>query len=78
MGRLMDRFALARLFVCSALLEFGRDGHSLASSVLTFGLARFALAWVNQEIFRLDKNGSEWFPKKERALATASSMQGPT
>jgi ACS family hexuronate transporter-like MFS transporter len=45
--------------------------HSLASSVMGFGIARFALGLGESGNFPASiKTIAEWFPKKERALAT--------
>lgn len=46
-------------------------GHALANSVLSFGIARFALGFFEAGNFPAAiKTVAEWFPKKERALAT--------
>ena len=46
-------------------------GHAFASSVLGFGAARFALGLGESGNFPASiKTVAEWFPKKERALAT--------
>lgn len=51
--------------------SFAAIGHALASSVLGFGIARFALGLFEAGNFPAAiKTVAEWFPKKERALAT--------
>jgi MFS transporter, ACS family, aldohexuronate transporter len=51
--------------------SFAAIGHALANSVLSFGIARFALGFFEAGNFPAAiKTVAEWFPKKERALAT--------
>ena len=51
--------------------SFAAIGHALASSALGFGIARFALGLFEAGNFPAAiKTVAEWFPKKERALAT--------
>jgi MFS transporter, ACS family, aldohexuronate transporter len=51
--------------------SFAAIGHALASSVLGFGIARFALGLFEAGNFPAAiKTVAEWFPKKERAFAT--------
>jgi len=51
--------------------SFAAIGHALASSALGFGVARFALGLFEAGNFPAAiKTVAEWFPKKERALAT--------
>lgn len=51
--------------------SFAAIGHALASSVMGFGIARFALGLFEAGNFPAAiKTVAEWFPKKERALAT--------
>lgn len=71
-GRLIDRlgtrvgFALALIFWSLAAM-----GHALARTVLEFAVARFALGIGEAGNFPASiKTVAEWFPKKERALAT--------
>ena len=46
-------------------------GHAFARSVMGFGVARFALGLGEAGNFPAAvKTVAEWFPKKERALAT--------
>ena len=71
-GRLIDRigtrkgFSLAIIFWSVAAM-----GHALARSVFGFGVARFFLGLGEAGNFPAAiKTTAEWFPKKERALAT--------
>jgi MFS transporter, ACS family, hexuronate transporter len=71
-GRLIDRlgtrvgYALAMVFWSLASM-----GHAVAHSLSTFMLARFALGFGEAGVFPASiKCVAEWFPKKERALAT--------
>ena len=51
--------------------SFAAIGHALASSALGFGVARFALGLFEAGNFPAAiKTVAEWFPKKDRALAT--------
>src|SRR5215469_11831161 len=71
-GKLMDRIGARKGFSWSvALWSVAGMAHALASSVLAFGLARFALGLGQSGNFPASiKTVAEWFPKKERALAT--------
>src|SRR5579862_6891600 len=71
-GRLIDRlgtrigYAMAMAFWSLASM-----GHALASSLTTFIVARSALGFGEAGVFPASiKSVAEWFPKKERALAT--------
>jgi MFS transporter, ACS family, hexuronate transporter len=71
-GRLIDRlgtrlgFALAMVFWSLASM-----GHALASSLNSFFVARFSLGLGEAANFPASiKTVAEWFPRKERALAT--------
>jgi MFS transporter, ACS family, aldohexuronate transporter len=71
-GRLIDRlgtrvgYALAMVFWSLASM-----GHALAHSLTTFVIARSALGFGEAGVFPASiKSVAEWFPKKERALAT--------
>lgn len=71
-GRLMDRlgtrlgYALAMVFWSLASMA-----HSAASSLASFAIARSALGFGESGVFPASiKAVAEWFPKKERALAT--------
>jgi MFS transporter, ACS family, hexuronate transporter len=72
MGRLIDRlgtrvgYALAMVFWSLASMA-----HAAAGSLLTFMIARSALGLGESGVFPASiKCVAEWFPKKERALAT--------
>ena len=71
-GRLVDRlgtrlgYALAMVFWSLASM-----GHALGSSFTSFIVARSALGFGEAGVFPASiKTVAEWFPKKERALAT--------
>jgi len=71
-GRLIDRlgtrigYALAMVFWSVASMA-----HALANSLGTFAIARAALGFGEAGVFPASiKSVAEWFPKKERALAT--------
>jgi ACS family hexuronate transporter-like MFS transporter len=71
-GRLIDRlgtrlgYALAMVFWSLASM-----GHALASSFIGFLVARSALGFWEAGVFPAGiKTVAEWFPRKERALAT--------
>src|SRR6516165_359311 len=71
-GRLVDRlgtrigYALAMVFWSLASM-----GHAAASSLSSFLVARSALGFGEAGVFPASiKSVAEWFPKKERALAT--------
>jgi ACS family hexuronate transporter-like MFS transporter len=72
MGRLMDRFGTRKGFsVAIVFWSLAAMAHSLVSSVLGFGVARFALGLGESGNFPASiKTVAEWFPRKERALAT--------
>jgi MFS transporter, ACS family, hexuronate transporter len=71
-GRLVDRigtrvgYALAMVFWSLASMA-----HAVAGSLVSFGAARFCLGFWEAGVFPASlKSVAEWFPKKERALAT--------
>ena len=77
-GRLIDRigtrkgFSLAMIFWSAAAM-----GHALAHTVFGFGVARFFLGLGEAGNFPAAiKTVAEWFPKKERALATGIFNSG--
>src|SRR5215204_1688317 len=77
-GRLIDRigtrkgFSLAIIFWSVAAM-----GHALARTVFGFGAARFFLGLGEAGNFPAAiKTVAEWFPKKERALATGILNSG--
>jgi ACS family hexuronate transporter-like MFS transporter len=72
MGRLIDRlgtrigYAVAMVFWSLASMA-----HAVANSLGTFAIARAALGFGEAGVFPASiKSVAEWFPKKERALAT--------
>jgi ACS family hexuronate transporter-like MFS transporter len=72
MGRLIDRlgtragYAIAMVFWSLASM-----GHAIANSLTGFVIARSALGFGEAGVFPASiKSVAEWFPKKERALAT--------
>jgi ACS family hexuronate transporter-like MFS transporter len=71
-GRLMDTMGTRKGYA-GALTgwSLAAIGHAFASSALGFGVARFALGFFEAGNFPAAiKTVAEWFPKKERALAT--------
>lgn len=72
MGRLLDRFGVRRGFSFAIVAwSLAAMGHALARSALGFGVARAALGLGESGNFPgAIKTVAEWFPKKERALAT--------
>ncbi len=71
-GRLIDRFG-TKIGYATALTvwSLAAMGHALAGSALGFGIARSALGLGEAGNFPAAiKTVAEWFPKKERALAT--------
>jgi ACS family hexuronate transporter-like MFS transporter len=82
-GRLMDWLGTRRGFsLAVAIWSLAAMGHALARSVFGFAVARFALGLGEGGNFPAAvKTVAEWFPKKERALATgifnAGSNLGP-
>ena len=71
-GRLIDRWGTRRGYAFAiAVWSFAAAAHALARSVVGFGIARFALGIGESGNFPAAiKTVAEWFPKRERALAT--------
>ena len=71
-GRLMDRIGTRLGFSLSVIVwSLSAMGHALARSVAGFSFARFALGVGESGNFPGSiKTVAEWFPAKERALAT--------
>jgi ACS family hexuronate transporter-like MFS transporter len=71
-GRLMDRIGTRLGFSLSVIVwSISAMGHALARSVAGFSFARFALGIGESGNFPGSiKTVAEWFPAKERALAT--------
>ena len=71
-GRMMDRIGTRKGFSLSIIFwSLAAMGHALARTVFGFGVARFFLGLGEAGNFPAAiKTVAEWFPKKERALAT--------
>jgi ACS family hexuronate transporter-like MFS transporter len=71
-GRVMDWLGTRKGFSLSVLIwSLAAMGHALVSTVAGFSIARFALGLGEAGNFPASiKTVAEWFPKKERALAT--------
>lgn len=71
-GRLMDRFGTKIGYAAALTLwSIAAMGHALARSAFGFGIARAVLGLGEAGNFPAAiKTTAEWFPKKERALAT--------
>jgi ACS family hexuronate transporter-like MFS transporter len=77
-GRLIDKLG-TKLGYCLALVgwSLAAMGHALARTVMGFATARFALGFSEAGNFPAAiKTVAEWFPKKERALATGLFNSG--
>ena len=77
-GWLIDRLG-TRLGYClfMAIWALSAIGHSLASNALEFGMARFSLGLGESGNFPAAiKSVAEWFPQKERSLATGIFNSG--
>jgi ACS family hexuronate transporter-like MFS transporter len=77
-GRLMDRLGTRRGFALAvAGWSAVAAGHALAGSAFGFGVARFALGLCEAGNFPAAiKTVAEWFPRRERALATGIFNSG--
>src|SRR5882724_10801137 len=77
-GRLMDRLGTRKGFSLAVVFwSIAAMAHAFASSALGFGAARFALGLGEAGNFPASiKTVAEWFPKKERALATGIFNSG--
>jgi ACS family hexuronate transporter-like MFS transporter len=77
-GRLIDRIGTKLGFAIAIVLwSLAAMGHALAKTVIGFGTARFALGVGEAANFPAAiKATAEWFPKKERALATGIFNSG--
>src|ERR1051325_11501485 len=71
-GRLIDRIGTRKGFSLAIIFwSFAAMGHALARTLCGFGVARFFLGLGEAGNFPAAiKTVAEWFPKKERALAT--------
>jgi ACS family hexuronate transporter-like MFS transporter len=72
MGRLIDRFGTRTGYgVAIVFWSLASMGHALANSLTGFVIARSALGFGEAGVFPASlKCIAEWFPRKERALAT--------
>ncbi|HCV43383.1 MAG TPA: MFS transporter [Bacteroidetes bacterium] len=77
-GRFIDTVGTKIGFSISIVLwSIAAMGHALAKSVFSFGAARFSLGLGESGNFPASiKATAEWFPKKERALATGVFNSG--
>jgi ACS family hexuronate transporter-like MFS transporter len=77
-GRLMDKIGTRKGFSFSIILwSIAAMAHALARSVMGFSIVRFALGLGEAGNFPAAiKTVAEWFPKKERALATGIFNSG--
>lgn len=77
-GRLIDRLGTRIGYaLATALWSIAAMAHAFATSVLGFGVARAALGVTEAGNFPAAiKTVAEWFPKKERALATGIFNSG--
>ena len=77
-GRLIDRIGTRKGFSLAIIFwSLAAMGHALARTVFGFGTARFFLGLGEAGNFPAAiKTVAEWFPKKERALATGILNSG--
>jgi MFS transporter, ACS family, hexuronate transporter len=77
-GRLTDRLGIRKAFAIAIVLwSFAAMGPGLASSVVTLTVAMFILGLGEAANFpACIKTVAEWFPKRERALATGLFNSG--
>jgi ACS family hexuronate transporter-like MFS transporter len=78
MGRLIDRIGTRLGYaVAIAIWSVAAVSHALARSVFAFAVARFALGFGESGNFPAAvKTVAEWFPRKERSLATGIFNSG--
>jgi ACS family hexuronate transporter-like MFS transporter len=78
LGSLMDRIGTRKGFsLAITFWSIASMAHAVARSAVGFGVARFALALGEAGNFpACVKTVAEWFPKKERALATGIFNSG--
>ena len=71
-GRLLDRFGVKVVMICAVVVwSFASMGHALVSTWVGFAVARLVLGLGEAANFPgCIKAVTEWFPKRERALAT--------
>ncbi|HWE83932.1 MAG TPA: MFS transporter [Terracidiphilus sp.] len=77
-GRLVDRLGCRKGYpIVTGLWSLAAMGHALVRSVLGFGIARFFLGLGESGNFPAAvKATAEWFPPRERALATGVFNSG--
>lgn len=77
-GRLVDRLGCRKGYpIVTGLWSLAAMGHALVNSVLGFGVARFLLGLGESGNFPAAvKATAEWFPPKERSLATGIFNSG--
>jgi len=77
-GRIIDKVGTKIGYTISiALWSVAAMGHALVKTVFGFGIARFSLGLGESGNFPAAiKSTAEWFPKKERALATGLFNSG--
>ena len=77
-GRLTDRLGIRKSFAIAIVIwSFAAMGPGAASSVLTLTIAMFILGLAEAANFpACIKTVAEWFPKRERALATGLFNSG--
>ena len=77
-GRFIDWIGTKRGYAFSLLgWSIAAIGHALAHNAFTFGIWRAALGFTEAGNFpAANKTMAEWFPKKERALATGIYNSG--
>jgi ACS family hexuronate transporter-like MFS transporter len=80
MGRVLDAIGTRRGFALAATIwGVAAMGHALVASALGFAMARLALGFGEAGMFPAAvKTIAEWFPRKERALATGLFNAGTT
>jgi MFS transporter, ACS family, hexuronate transporter len=78
-GKLIDRLGTRKGFSLAVILwSLAAMAHAAASTVFQFAAARFALGLGESGNFPASvKAVAEWFPKRERALATGIFNSGP-
>jgi MFS transporter, ACS family, hexuronate transporter len=78
MGRVVDRLGTRKGFSLAVVMwSAAAMAHAAARSVLQFAMVRFALGLGESGNFPASiKTVAEWFPKKERALATGIFNSG--
>jgi ACS family hexuronate transporter-like MFS transporter len=77
-GRIIDYFGTKKGYLVSVIIwSISAMGHALAKTPFGFGMARFSLGLGESGNFPAAiKATAEWFPKKERALATGIFNSG--